>query len=42
MSTTVHGAVQSTSGTTSSRIDCASTGRLEARLEQYVSSHLGA
>lgn len=41
MSTTVHGAVQSASGTTSSRIDCSSTGRLEARFEEYVASHSG-
>ena len=41
MSTIVHGAVQSSSGTTSSRIDCSSTGRLETRLEEYVASHAG-
>ena len=41
MSTAVHGAVQSSSGTTSSRMDCSSTGRLEVRFEEYVASHVG-
>jgi hypothetical protein len=42
MSTTVHGAVQSSSGTTSSRMDCSSTGRLESRMESAVAQRVAA
>jgi hypothetical protein len=41
MSTAVHGSVQSSSGTTSARMDCASTGRLESRLQTAIAARTG-